>query len=78
MTTFISHSAVIANDKPPQNAKPLSEIIKMLEMKGYSYITDVDFDDDDGWEIDGYRNGEKMEVRVNPISGKITYEKRDD
>ncbi len=51
-------SIAFADDKPPSNAKPLSQIIQNLERKGYSPIVDVDYDDDDGWEIEAYRNNE--------------------
>lgn len=70
--------SAFADDKPPRNAKPLSEIIRNVENKGFSPIVDVDFDDDDGWEIKAYRNNEKRELKVNPVSGKITSDRRDD
>ncbi|MGI0482289.1 PepSY domain-containing protein [Geminocystis sp. CENA526] len=70
--------SALADDKPPRNAKPLSEIIRSVENKGYSPIVDVDYDDDDGWEIKAYRNNEKRELKVNPISGDIISDKKDD
>lgn len=64
--------AAFADDKPPANAKPLSEIVKSVESQGFSPILDIGFDDRDGWEIKTYRNNEKRELKVNPVSGEIT------
>lgn len=71
-------SVAFADDKPPRNAKPLSEIIQNLERKGYSPIVDVDYDDDDGWEIEAYRNNQKRKLKVNPISGEIVSDRKYD
>ncbi|BAQ63634.1 hypothetical protein GM3709_399 [Geminocystis sp. NIES-3709] len=70
--------SVSADDKPPRNAKPLSEIIKNLENTGYSPIVDVDYDDNQGWEIKAYRNNQKRELKVNPVSGDILSDKQED
>jgi hypothetical protein len=70
--------SVLADEMPPRNAKPLSEIVKNLENKGFSPITEIDFDDDKGWEIKAYRNNQKRELKVNPLSGEITSETKDD
>jgi hypothetical protein len=70
--------SALADDKPPSNAKPLSEIIRNVESKGYSPIVDVDFDDNDGWEIKAYRNNEKRKLKVNPVSGEITSDRKND
>lgn len=71
-------SPASADDRPPRNAKPLSEVIRNLEVNGFNPIVDVDFDDDDGWEVEAYRNGKKVKLKVDPISGRITSERRDD
>ena len=71
LTGMAISPSVLADDKPPRNAKPLSEIIKNLENKGYSPIVDVDYDDDQVWEIKAYRNNQKRELKINPVSGDI-------
>lgn len=71
-------SIAFADDKPPSNVKPLSQIIQNLERKGYSPIVNVNYDDDDGWEIKAYRNNEKRKLKVNPVSGDISSDKKYD
>ena len=61
-----------ADETPPANAKPLSEVIKSLEDQGYKTIESVDFDDDE-WEIEVHKaDGSEVELHVNAISGQIT------
>ncbi|MEO9102133.1 MAG: PepSY domain-containing protein [Burkholderiaceae bacterium] len=69
-------SAALA-DKPPTDIKKLSEIVIMLEKAGFDPISEIDFDDGH-WEVDAYRNGEKREVHVDPKTGEITKDKKDD
>jgi hypothetical protein len=57
---------------PPPDAKPLSEIIKMLEdREDIAYIKEVDWDDDGYWEIEYVRTGGgEVEVDIDPVSGQ--------
>jgi len=66
----------IAAEMPPQNAKLLSEIVRTLEEQGYNPIVDIEFDDD-RWEIEAYKEGVKRELRVEPVSGKIISDRKD-
>lgn len=69
-------SAALA-DKPPSDIKKLSEIVLILEKAGFDPISEIEFDDGH-WEIDAYRNGEKREVHVDPRTGEITKDRKDD
>ncbi|MFN3546357.1 MAG: PepSY domain-containing protein [Mesorhizobium sp.] len=58
--------------QPPQNAKPLSEILAGIEARGdVAYFDEVEWDDDGYWEIKYYRiGGGKVEIDVDPVSGE--------
>jgi uncharacterized membrane protein YkoI len=64
-------SAAWGRDMPPQNAKPLSEIIKTAEQKqDFQAINEVEFDEG-VYEIEYYtRDGTKKEVKIDPVSGE--------
>lgn len=64
-------------DKPPGDAKPLSEIILILESQGYGPVVDVEFDDG-LWEVEAYRDNTRREVKVDPRSGDIVSNRRTD
>ncbi|THF64988.1 PepSY domain-containing protein [Pseudothauera nasutitermitis] len=66
-----------AADRPPADARPLSEIVAALERQGYGPIVEVDFDDG-RWEIEAYRQGRKFDLRVDPHSGALLSERADD
>ena len=62
-----------ARDKdeiPPATAKPLSEIVRSLEVEGHTVITDIDFDDW-VWVVRTYKAGLEFEVRVDPVTGEV-------
>jgi hypothetical protein len=58
--TTMAHAGWFSEELPPANAKPLSEIIKAVEEKGYKTITDVEFDDG-VWKIEVHQaNGNEL------------------
>ena len=60
-----------SDELPPPNSKPLSEIIKVVEDKGWKTITEVEFDDG-YWEIEAHQaDGKEIKLKVNPITGEI-------
>ena len=61
--------------RPPADAKPLSVIIKSLEDAGFSPITEVDFKAG-RWHIDAFQTGQMRELRVHPVTGEITSNRR--
>ncbi len=74
---LLSATQIIAGEKPPVDAAPLSEIIKSLEVKGYSPISEVSVDDG-VWEVEVYKDGQERELKVNPVSGQIISDRLDD
>lgn len=60
-------------DRPPADALPLSQIVRMVEEGGdVDYIKEVDWDDDGHWEIEYVRQGGgQVEIDVDPRTGRI-------
>jgi peptidase YpeB-like protein len=54
----------------PENAKPLAEIVRSLEAEGYNPVVEIELEDDE-WEIDAYKDGQRVEVLVDVVSGEI-------
>jgi hypothetical protein len=67
-----AHAGWFTDDEvPPANAKPLSEIIKAVEDKGYKTITEVEFDDG-VWKIEVQQpGGKEVHIKVDPVSGGV-------
>jgi hypothetical protein len=63
-------TAASADQKPPPNSKPLSQVAAAVERAGYSPIVEADFDNG-SWEIEAYQGETKYELRVDPMSGEI-------
>ena len=63
-------------DKPPTDAKPLSEIVLSLEKQGYTPIVKIEVDHE-RWEIEAYKEGHKRELKVDPRSGAIISDRPD-
>lgn len=58
---------------PPAEAKPLSEIVKMLEDGGnVAYVREVEWDDRGSyWEVEYMQTGGgKVEVKLDPVTGE--------
>jgi uncharacterized membrane protein YkoI len=66
-----------ADDRLPANSKPLLEIVTTLEKAGYGPIVDASFDDGN-WEVEVYREDTAYELLVNPSTGEVVSEHRDD
>lgn len=69
-------SQVFAGERPPADSKPLVEIIQTLETQGYAPITEISMDDG-VWEVEAYKNNEERELRVNPLTGEILSDRKD-
>lgn len=54
---------------PPQDAKPLSEIVKSLEDQQLGTLTEVEFDAPH-WEVKLRKDGKKMKLRIDPRTGE--------
>ncbi len=55
---------------PPSDGKPLSEIIKGLEVQKVGVISEVECDDG-FWEVTSQKDGKKIKMDLDPRSGKI-------
>jgi hypothetical protein len=67
----VAQAGWFSDELPPSNAKPLSEIIKMVEDKGFKTITEVDFDDG-VWSIEAHQtDGKEVKLKADPITGEI-------
>ena len=67
--------ATAAVARPPADAKPLSEIVKSLEDAGFAPIVEVEFRAG-RWHVEAFKDGQKRDLRVHPVSGKITSNRR--
>ena len=66
-----AHAGWFSDELLPANAKPLSEIVKSVEDKGYKIITELEFDDG-VWKIEVHRpDGKEVHIKVDPVSGAI-------
>ena len=61
--------------RPPADAKPLSEIIKLLEDAVFSPIVEVYFWAG-RWHVEAFQKGQKRDLRVHPVTGEITSNRR--
>ena len=75
-TLLLVPGLVLAGEKPPENAVPLSEIVKSLETSGYSPITEVSIDDGI-WEVEAYKDGEERDLKVDPVNGEVISDRPD-
>jgi hypothetical protein len=67
----------LADQRPPTDAKPLAEIVAHMEKAGYSPIVEVSYDDG-YWEVEAIKDGQPIEAMVDPKSGDIVSEHRDE
>jgi hypothetical protein len=66
-----AHADWFSDELPPANAKPLSQIIKAVEDKGFKTITEVDFDDG-VWKIEAHQtDGKEITLKVDPMTGEV-------
>jgi uncharacterized membrane protein YkoI len=64
-------------DVRPSESKPLAQIVSALEEQGFTPIVEVSFDDG-VWEVEAFREDQALELSVDPVSGKVISEHRDD
>jgi hypothetical protein len=64
-------AVAVADELPPTNSRPLSEVITMVERHGISVITEVEFEDG-AWKLEARDPaGKELKLRINPITGEI-------
>ena len=76
-TLLCGAAVAMAGEKLPENAMLLSDLVKSLEDKGYSPITDVSLDDG-VWEVEAYLKQQERELRVDPVTAEIISDRLDD
>jgi len=54
----------------PGEAKPLAEIVGMIERQGYGPVAEIELEDA-GWEISAYKSGQRVELLVDGVSGEV-------
>ena len=77
LTVVFGATQAMAGERPPADAAPLSEIVKSLEEKGFSPITEISMDNG-VWEVETYRDGQERELKVNPKDGQIISDRLED
>jgi len=70
-------AALSADAKPDAAVQPIVKIVRMLEKEGYGPIVDVSMDDG-VWEVEAYKDDASLELAIDPETGKILSEHRDD
>lgn len=63
--------------RPPQDAKPLSEILKLLAKAGFENVDDISFERR-YWELEVQRQDGEHEIHVDPKSGEVVSDRIDD
>ncbi|MGY6703673.1 PepSY domain-containing protein [Roseinatronobacter sp.] len=68
----MSAAPTFADRPPPEQALPLSEIVTKLESQyDIAWIDEIEWDDDGYWEVELYaRDGSKVEVKIDPVTGQ--------
>jgi hypothetical protein len=57
------------HELPPVDAKPLSEIVRMLEEMGYAPVTEIEFENG-VWEVEALHYGRIVEIAIDPVTGE--------
>lgn len=64
-------------DATTKGPLPMTKVVELLEKDGYSPFTELSMDDG-AWEIEVYKDDVPYELTVDPDSGEILSEHRDD
>ncbi|WOH48269.1 PepSY domain-containing protein [Bradyrhizobium sp. sBnM-33] len=64
-------------DQPGPDWMPAEQVKQKVLQSGYTEVTKLEADDDQ-WEGEGIKNGQKMDFHADPKTGVITSEKVDD
>ena len=76
-STLLAPAVGSSNDVQPKEAKTLSAIVQGLEEKGIGPFVEASYDD--GLiEVEAYRDDESLELTVDPATGDVLSEHRDE
>ncbi|MFN3525549.1 MAG: PepSY domain-containing protein [Paracoccus sp. (in: a-proteobacteria)] len=71
---LMAPTALMAQDRPPADAMPLSQILSTLEQDvgaDLAFIDEVDWDDDGYYDVEYYTaDGREVKVRLDPTTGQ--------
>lgn len=65
-----------ADAPPPADAKTISDVVETLKEQGYEPIVEVTYDDNQ-WQAEAYKNGERFDLDLDAKTGEIVRAKRD-
>jgi uncharacterized membrane protein YkoI len=66
-----------AEQKPPQDAKPLSELLSALEEAGFNDVTEASFERR-YWEVEASQGADRLELHVDPRTAEVVSQRADD
>ncbi len=66
-----------AEPRPPRDSQPLSRLLRTLNTAGYHAISEVSFERR-YWEVESLRADGKHEIHVDPKTGEVINDRRDD
>ena len=75
--TPVAAITVAPGDAPVKGPLPMTAVVERLEKDGYSPFTELSMDDG-AWEVEVYKDDVPYELTVDPGSGEILSEHRDD
>lgn len=67
--------AALAQDRPPATAMPMSVLTQRIEttIANFAAFKQIEWDDDGYWEVEMWTTaGERVDARVDPVSGLVT------
>jgi len=73
----VSSTVIATGDSAKGAALPMIEIVQRLEKDGYGPFTELSMDNGN-WEVEVRKQGMSVELTVDPVSGKVLSEHRDD
>lgn len=73
----LAPAVAASSDAQPDGALSIVKIVRTLEKSDYGPIVDVSFDDG-VWEVESYKGDASLELTVDPETGKVLSEHRDD
>lgn len=75
--TILAEHLDDSSARPPREAQPLSQILRGLSKAGYADIHEVSFEHR-YWEIEAFRKDGQHELHVQPSTGEVISDRRDD
>lgn len=72
MGPALAQAQLLGGDKPPQNSRPLSQLLQQIETRpDFAYIKDIEWDDDHYNVEYVTKEDDEVELNVDPATGKV-------